>query len=342
MLNLWAGPRRSPSRSDSAAERARGSRATNEEGVGGVTSPPEPWQLNTHLYMVLASAVWNQFRFYTCRRGDRRPAVQGRSEQQRPPSATEPGGRNEGTRGGQMAPSQEPAESTATEGLRPGLGPARPAAASPRVRERGSSGQVGRRRRACPMAAAEQVTPSNRRRRPVSQGRDLRRLPGGRRRRCLQLPLPIRVPRLPGRRDPLPGDPRDQRLGEHQHDPASSTSTGGLCAAYASTVAWSPGMAKGILVDGQNQASGCGTDDPPLVPGTTAGGLPLCSATPLVTPCSGEQPGVQNIFVRDNTDGSFQLVSSSRAPCQGSRRRMRSTKGALPTSATWCSARTPS
>ena len=29
-----------------------------------------------------------------------------------------------------------------------------------------------------------------------------------------------------------------------------------------------------------------------------------------MTPCSGEQPGVQNIFVRDNTDGSFQLVSS--------------------------------
>ena len=92
--------------------------------------------------------------------------------------------------------------------------------------------------------------------------------------------------------------------------PPQSTSTGGLCAAYPSTVAWSPGMAKGIGRWVQNQVAGCGTDDPPLVPGTTTGGLPLCSATPLVTPCSGEQPGVQNIFVRDNADGSFQLVSS--------------------------------
>lgn len=92
--------------------------------------------------------------------------------------------------------------------------------------------------------------------------------------------------------------------------PPQSTDAGGLCAAYPSTDAWSPDMSTGILVDGQNQASGCGTDDPPLVPGTTAGGLPLCSATPLVTPCSGEQPGVQNIFVRDITNNTFQLVST--------------------------------
>ena len=92
--------------------------------------------------------------------------------------------------------------------------------------------------------------------------------------------------------------------------PPQSTEAGGLCAAYASTAGWSTDMSKGILLDGQNQANGCGTDDPLLVPGTTAGGLPLCSATPLVTPCSGEQPGVQNIFVHDNTDGSYQLVSN--------------------------------
>jgi hypothetical protein len=92
--------------------------------------------------------------------------------------------------------------------------------------------------------------------------------------------------------------------------PPQSTEAGGLCSAYESTAGWSTDMSKGILLDGQNQANGCGTDDPLLVPGTTAGGLPLCSATPLVTPCSGEQPGVQNIFVHDNTHGSYQLVSN--------------------------------
>lgn len=92
--------------------------------------------------------------------------------------------------------------------------------------------------------------------------------------------------------------------------PPQSDETGGLCSAYPSTVGWTPDMSTGILVDGANQASGCGTDDPLLAPGTTSGGLPLCSATPLVTPCSGEQPGVQNIFVQNNTDGTYQLVSN--------------------------------
>ena len=92
--------------------------------------------------------------------------------------------------------------------------------------------------------------------------------------------------------------------------PPQSTEAGALCSAFVSTVAFSSDMSSNILADGANSASGCGTDDPPLVPGTTSGGLPLCSATPLVTPCSGEQPGVQNLFVRNSKTGASVLVSS--------------------------------
>ncbi len=92
--------------------------------------------------------------------------------------------------------------------------------------------------------------------------------------------------------------------------PPQSTQQGALCAAFTSTVGWSADMSKNVLADGANQASGCGTDHPLLAPGTTSGGLPLCSAKPLVTPCSGEAPKAQNLFVRDTTTNTFQLVNN--------------------------------
>ena len=54
--------------------------------------------------------------------------------------------------------------------------------------------------------------------------------------------------------------------------PPQSTESGALCSAFLSTVAFSSDMSSNILADGANSSSGCGTDDPPLVPGTTSGG----------------------------------------------------------------------
>jgi hypothetical protein len=76
-------------------------------------------------------------------------------------------------------------------------------------------------------------------------------------------------------------------------------------------IGYSSDLSRAVLLNGGGQAGGdAGQDDPPLVPGTTSGGLPLCSATPLVTPCSGELPNAQNLFVRDNSNGTYQLVDS--------------------------------
>ena len=54
-------------------------------------------------------------------------------------------------------------------------------------------------------------------------------------------------------------------------------------------VAYSPQMTMGILEDGSRQSNGCGRDDPRLV--------------------KGEPKGVQNLFLRDNATGTYQLVS---------------------------------
>ena len=71
--------------------------------------------------------------------------------------------------------------------------------------------------------------------------------------------------------------------------PRQSADTGGLCAAYVDMVAYSSDMSKGILADGANQSSGCSRDDPRLV--------------------SGEPRGVQNLFLRNNASGTYQLIS---------------------------------
>ena len=71
--------------------------------------------------------------------------------------------------------------------------------------------------------------------------------------------------------------------------PRQSADTGGLCAAYVDMVAYSSDMSEEILADGENQAGGCARDDPRLV--------------------SGEPKGVQNLFLRNNATGTYQLIS---------------------------------
>ena len=71
--------------------------------------------------------------------------------------------------------------------------------------------------------------------------------------------------------------------------PRQSADTSFLCAAYVDMVAYSSDMSEGILADGANQSSGCSRDDPRLV--------------------SGEPRGVQNLFLRDNATGTYQLIS---------------------------------
>jgi hypothetical protein len=60
-----------------------------------------------------------------------------------------------------------------------------------------------------------------------------------------------------------------------------------LCAPQYS--AYSPDLARGVLEDGFNPFGGCGADSPPLVPG--------------------EPRGVQNLFLRDNVAGTYQLIN---------------------------------
>ncbi len=70
--------------------------------------------------------------------------------------------------------------------------------------------------------------------------------------------------------------------------PQSSEETAGA-SEFVGPEAYSSDLSKLVLADGFNQASGGGHDEPALVPG--------------------EPQGVQNLFVRDNTNGSYQLVS---------------------------------
>lgn len=70
--------------------------------------------------------------------------------------------------------------------------------------------------------------------------------------------------------------------------PPQSTAGSFLCPVFAGIAAYSTDLSKGVLADGGNQSSGCGTDSPQLV--------------------AGEPQGVQNLFVRDNTNNTFQLV----------------------------------
>src|SRR5262249_28467137 len=60
-----------------------------------------------------------------------------------------------------------------------------------------------------------------------------------------------------------------------------------LCAPQYS--AYSPDLARGVLEDGFNPFGGCGADSPPLVPD--------------------EPRGVQNLFLRDNAAGTYQLIN---------------------------------
>jgi hypothetical protein len=71
--------------------------------------------------------------------------------------------------------------------------------------------------------------------------------------------------------------------------PPQSPTTGGLCPAFSGMVGYSSDMSKAALVDGANQAGGCGTDDPQLVPG--------------------EPQGAQNLFVVNRANNSYQLVN---------------------------------
>ena len=74
---------------------------------------------------------------------------------------------------------------------------------------------------------------------------------------------------------------------------------------------FSSDLSKAILSNGGATIGGTdGQDDPALVPGSCT--TPLFPTPPALptTPCTGEVTGFPNLFVRDNTDGSFQLVNS--------------------------------
>ena len=74
---------------------------------------------------------------------------------------------------------------------------------------------------------------------------------------------------------------------------------------------YSSDLSKAILSNGGATVGGTGgQDDPALVPGSCT--TPLFPTPPALptTPCSGEVTGFPNIFVRNDTDGSFQLVDS--------------------------------
>ena len=124
-----------------------------------------------------------------------------------------------------------------------------------------------------------------------------------------------RVPRLNGISylSTTRGERRLDALPTWSH--RSRPSSGALCAPSPSTVAGLVRhVVKNVLADGANQASAVAA---PTIrcssPGTTSGGLPLCSATPLVTPVQRRAaPDVQNLFVRDTTTNTFQLVEQPR------------------------------
>jgi len=72
--------------------------------------------------------------------------------------------------------------------------------------------------------------------------------------------------------------------------PPQSTDVGTLCGATGATIAaYSDDLSRAVLADGAGQSEGCSTDSPELV--------------------NGEPKDVGNLFVRDNTNGSYQLVS---------------------------------
>jgi len=70
--------------------------------------------------------------------------------------------------------------------------------------------------------------------------------------------------------------------------PPQSKEEGAACTLYAYVQTYSSDLSKAVLVDGARQPE-CGHDDPMLV--------------------AGEPQGVQNLFVRDNAHGTYQLVS---------------------------------
>jgi hypothetical protein len=72
--------------------------------------------------------------------------------------------------------------------------------------------------------------------------------------------------------------------------PPQSTEVGLLCATGGPEMfSYSSDLSKGLLGDGLNSAFGCGADDPPLV--------------------AGEPRGAANVFIRDNTNGTYKLVN---------------------------------
>jgi hypothetical protein len=72
--------------------------------------------------------------------------------------------------------------------------------------------------------------------------------------------------------------------------PPQSTETGLLCATLgAAMMGYSPDLSKGVLADGGSLIGSCGQPAPPLV--------------------NGEPQGKQNLFVRNNGDGTYQLVN---------------------------------
>lgn len=71
--------------------------------------------------------------------------------------------------------------------------------------------------------------------------------------------------------------------------PPQSKITGELCSVEATMVDYSSDMSKAVLADGLDSSRGCPVDDPRLVPG--------------------EPQGVQNLFVANLADGSYQLVN---------------------------------
>ena len=74
---------------------------------------------------------------------------------------------------------------------------------------------------------------------------------------------------------------------------------------------YSSDLSKGILDNGGGTVGeDSGQDDPALVPGTCTTALFPTPPPAPTTPCTGEATGFANLFVRDNTNASYQLVNS--------------------------------